>query len=120
MTSFILRALIAALGLWLATEWVDGITVDSAAMLILAALLLGIVNAIIKPIVVLLTLPFTLVTLGLFLLVINAAMLGLVAAFLPGMDIAGFWPAFLAAIVVSVVSFIGNALFKPGNSGRDD
>jgi putative membrane protein len=118
MVHFVLRVLIAALGLWLATEWVDGIDVSSAATLILAALLLGIVNAIVKPIVVLLTLPFTLVTLGLFLLVINAAMLGLVAAFLPGFSIAGFWPAFWAAILVSVVSFIGNALFKP--DGKKD
>jgi len=118
MTYFILRVLIAALGLWLATEWVDGINVSSAGTLILAALLLGVVNAIVKPIVVILTLPFTLVTLGLFLLVINAAMLGLVAAFLPGMGINGFWPAFLAAIIVSVVSWIGAVIFKPG--GKKD
>lgn len=113
MAYFILRVLIAALGLWLATEWVDGINVASATTLILAALLLGLVNAIVKPIVVLLTIPFTLVTLGLFLLVINAAMLGLVAAFLPGMGISGFWPAFWAAIIVSVVSWIGAAIFRP-------
>lgn len=112
MVHFILRVLIAALGLWLATEWVDGINVSSAGTLILAALLLGIVNAVIKPIVVLLTLPFTLVTLGLFLLVVNAAMLGLVAAFLPGMGIEGFWPAFWAAIIVSIVSWIGAVLFR--------
>jgi putative membrane protein len=112
MAYFILRVLIAALGLWLATEWVDGIRVSSPGTLILAALLLGLVNAIVKPIVVILTLPFTLLTLGLFLLVINAAMLGLVAAFLPGMGIAGFWPAFWAAIIVSIVSWIGAALFK--------
>ncbi len=118
MTAFILRALIAALGLWLATEWVDGIYVRSATTLILAALLLGIVNAIIKPIAVLLTLPFTLLTLGLFLLVVNAAMLGLVAAFLPGMGISGFWPAFWAAIIVSIVSWIGSAMFQPKK--RDD
>ncbi len=118
MTAFILRALIAALGLWLATEWVDGIYVKSATTLILAAILLGIVNAIIKPIAVLLTLPFTLLTLGLFLLVVNAAMLGLVAAFLPGMGISGFWPAFWAAIIVSVVSWIGSAMFQPKK--RDD
>lgn len=119
MTSFILRALIAALGLWLATEWVDGISVSSPTTLILAALLLGVVNAIIKPIAVLLTLPFTLLTLGLFLLVVNAAMLGLVAAFLPGMGISGFWSAFWAAIIVSIVSWIGNAIFRPGRSFRD-
>jgi putative membrane protein len=109
---FILRVLVAALGLWLATEWVPGIRVASAGTLILAALLLGVVNAIVRPIVVVLTLPFTLVTLGLFLLVINAAMLGLVAAFLPSMGIDGFWSAFWAAIIVSIVSWIGSALFK--------
>jgi putative membrane protein len=112
MVYFILRVLIAALGLWLATEWVDGIDVSTPTTLILAALLLGLVNAIVRPIVVLLTLPAMLLTLGLFLLVINAAMLGLVAAFLPGFSIAGFWPAFWAAIVVSVVSWLGSVLFK--------
>jgi len=112
MAYFILRVLIAALGLWLATEWVPGITVSAPTTLILAALLLGVVNAIVRPIVVLLTLPVTLLTLGLFLLVINAAMLGLVAAFLPGFSITGFWAAFLAAILVSLVSWIGAALFK--------
>ena len=111
MAYFILRVLIAALGLWLATEWVEGINVTSASTLILAALLLGVVNAIVKPIVVILTLPFTLITLGFFLLVINAAMLGLVAAFLPGFSISGFWPAFWAAIIVSVVSWIGAVIF---------
>ncbi len=119
MTNFILRVLIAALGLWLATEWVAGIDVLSPGTLILAALLLGVVNAIVKPIVVLLTLPFTLVTLGLFLLVINAAMLGLVAAFLPGMNIDGFWPAFWAAIIVSIVSWIGSVIFKPDGNKKD-
>ncbi len=112
MVFFILRVLIAALGLWLATEWVSGITVTTPTTLIFAALLLGVVNAIVRPIVVLLTLPVTLVTLGLFLLVVNAAMLGLVAAFLPGFSIAGFWPAFWAAIIISLVSWLGSALFK--------
>jgi putative membrane protein len=112
MAYFILRVLIAALGLWLATEWVSGISVSTATTLILAALLLGLVNAVVRPIVVILTLPFTLVTLGLFLLVVNAAMLGLVAAFLPGFSISGFWPALWAAIVVSIVSWIGSVLFK--------
>lgn len=112
MAWFILRVLIAALGLWLATEWVHGISVATPTTLIIAALLLGLVNAIVRPIVVILTLPFTLLTLGLFLLVVNAAMLGLVAAFLPGFSIAGFWPALWAAITVSIVSWIGSVLFK--------
>jgi putative membrane protein len=112
MAFFILRVLIAALGLWLATEWVSGITVSTATTLIFAALLLGVVNAIVRPVVVLLTLPVTLITLGLFLLVVNAAMLGLVAAFLPGFSIAGFWPAVWAALLISLVSWLGSAIFK--------
>lgn len=114
MPRFILRAAIAALGLWLATEWVDGLYIDAPVTLLVAALLLGVVNALIRPLVILLTLPFTLVTLGLFLLVVNAAMLGLVAALLPGMQIVSFWDAFWGALIVSVVSWIGSMLFGPG------
>jgi len=113
MTNFILRAVIAALGVWLATEWVDGFHVAGPGTLVLAGLLLGVVNAVVRPLAILLTLPFTLVTLGLFLLVVNAAMIGLVAAFLPGMQIAGFWPAFWGALVVSLVSWVGSWIFGP-------
>jgi putative membrane protein len=113
MTRFILRAAIAALGLWLATEWLDGIAIDTPMTLLLAGVLLGIVNAVIKPIVILLTLPFTLITLGLFLMVVNAAMLGLVAALLPGMHIMGFWAAFFGALIVTVVSWAGWAAVGP-------
>ncbi len=114
MAWFILRVLVAALGLWLATEWVAGISVSTATTLLFAALLLGIVNAIVRPIVVILTLPFTLLTLGLFLLVINAAMLGLVAWLLPGFTIpGGFWSAVGAATIVSVISWIGSWFIGP-------
>jgi len=113
MTRFLLRAVIAALGLWLATEWLSGLYVDRATTLIVAAVLLGIVNAFIRPLVILLTLPFTVITLGLFLLVINAAMLLLVAALLPGMQVVGFWTAFWAALIISVVSGVGSMLFGP-------
>ena len=101
MTGFILRALIAALGLWLATEWVNGVTIDTPTTLIIAGLLLGIVNAIVRPLAVVLTFPITLVTLGLFLLVVNAGMVALVAWFLPGFKLAGFWPAFWTALIVA-------------------
>ena len=84
---FIIRGLIAALGVYLATRWVAGIRVDDAGTLILAGLLLGVVNAIVRPIAIVLTFPITIVTLGLFLLVINAAMFALVAAILPGMHL---------------------------------
>ena len=110
MIGFLFRAAIAALGLWLATRWVPGIVINTPATLLLAALLLGVVNAIVRPVAVILTLPFTLLSLGVFLLVVNAAMLGLVALFLPGFGISGFWAAFLAAVIVSITGFIGSTL----------
>jgi putative membrane protein len=113
MTRFILRAAIAAVGLWLATEWIQGLAIDAPMTLVVAAVLLGIVNAFIRPLLILLTLPFTVVTLGLFLLVVNAAMLALVAALLPGMHVSGFWAAFWGALVVSIVSWIGSMVFGP-------
>lgn len=116
MLGFLLRGLIAALGLWLATSWVKGVAVDTPGTLILAGLLLGVVNAIVRPLVLILTLPITLVTLGLFLLVINAAMLGFVALLLPGFHIYGFWPAFWSAIVVALTSWAGSMLI--GSKGR--
>jgi putative membrane protein len=116
MTGFILRVAIVALGLWLATEIFAGLHFDSAVTLLLAALLLGIVNAVIRPIAVILTLPLTLVTLGLFLLVINAAMLGLVALMLRGFQISGFWTAVGGALVVSITSWVASGLI--GNNGK--
>ena len=84
--------------------------------LVVAALLLGVVNAFVRPLVVLLTFPITLVTLGLFLWVINAAMLGLVAALLDGFTLAGFGSALAGALVVSITSWI--ASWYVGSSGR--
>jgi len=110
MVSFLFRAVIAALGLWLATYWLSGIRIDSPTTLVLAGILLGVVNAIVRPIAILLTLPFTVLTIGLFLLVVNAAMLGLVALILPGFYINGFWTAVLAALIVSVTGWIGSML----------
>ncbi len=111
MIGFLFRAAIAALGLWLATRWVSGIRIDTSTTLILAALLLGVVNAFVRPIAVILTFPFTVLTLGLFLLVVNALMLLLVALFLPGFSINGFWAAFLAALIVGITGWIGSMLF---------
>lgn len=108
MTGFILRALIAALGLWLATEWVTGVTIDTPTTLIIAGVLLGIVNAIVRPLAVVLTFPITIVTLGLFLLVVNAGMVALVAWFLPGFQLAGFGPAFWTALIVALTGWIGS------------
>ena len=111
MIGFLFRAVIAALGLWLATVWVSGIFIDSPGTLVLAGILLGLVNAVVRPIAVILTFPFTILTLGLFLLVVNAAMLGLVALLLPGFRLDGFWTAVLAALIVSLTGWIGSTLF---------
>ena len=92
---FILRVLVVALGLWLASVLVSGIQVEDVWTLVGAALLLGIVNALVRPLIVILTLPITILTLGLFLLVINAAMLGLVASFFDGSSSLAFGRHFL-------------------------
>jgi putative membrane protein len=118
MIGFVFRAVIAALGLWLATRWVSGIFIDSPTTLVMAGLLLGLVNGIVRPIAVVLTLPFTILTLGLFLLVVNAGMLGLVALLLPGFHIDGFWTAVLAALIVSITGWVGSLLI--GSRARVD
>lgn len=113
MTGFLLRLLISALGLWLASAIVPGVYVAGVGSLLIAALLLGIVNAIVRPVLVILTLPITIVTLGLFLFVVNAAMLGLVAWLLPGFTLTGFWAALWASVVVSLVSWIASSFIGP-------
>lgn len=116
MTGFILRIAIVAFGLWLAYKIFPGLHFDSPGTLFAAALLLGFVNAVVRPIAVILTLPLTLVTLGFFLLVINAAMLGLVALLLSGFQISSFWTAIGASLVVSVISWMASGLI--GNNGK--
>jgi putative membrane protein len=117
MIGFVFRAVIAALGLWLATRLLGRrIYIDDAGTLVLAGVLLGFVNAIVRPVTVVLTFPITLATLGLFLLVVNAAMLGLVALFLPGFRIEGFWGALLAALIVSITGWMGSWLI--GSNGK--
>ncbi|TLY62963.1 MAG: phage holin family protein [Gammaproteobacteria bacterium] len=114
MTGFLVRALITAIGLWIATLWVSGIRIDNATTLILAGALLGVVNAVVRPIAIVLTLPLTILTLGLFLLVVNTAMVALVAAILPGFHIpGGFWSAFATALIVGITGWIASGLIGP-------
>jgi putative membrane protein len=108
--SFIVRLAISMVSLGLAARLIPGIYVNDWVTLLLAALLLSVVNAVLKPILVLLTLPVTVLTLGLFLLVVNAAMLGLVAWLLPGFAIAGLVPAVLGWLVMAVVGGILNSI----------
>jgi putative membrane protein len=112
MTGIVLRIVVVALGLWLAAEVLPGLSFAGAGTLLAAALLLGIVNAIVRPIAILLTLPLTLITLGLFLLVVNAGMLGLVALMLGGFQVDGFWTAVAASLIVSAVSWLASGLLN--------
>jgi putative membrane protein len=104
------------LGLWLATQVFDGLMFDSPLTLLAAAVLLGVVNGIVRPIAVILTLPLTLLSLGLFLLVINAGMLGLVALLLSGFTISSFWTALGGSAMVSITSWLASGMIA--NSGR--
>jgi putative membrane protein len=111
MTGFLLRAVIAAIGLWLASRYVPGVHIDNVTTLLLAGLLLGVVNAIVRPVAFILTLPITILTLGLFLLVVNAAMVALVAWLLPGFHLyGGFKAALLTWIIVWLTGLVGSLL----------
>lgn len=116
MTGFLVRLGINALGLWLASQIVPGMEISTGGTLLAAALLLGIVNAIVRPLAILFTLPFTVVTLGLFLLVVNAAMLGLVAWLLKDFHLSGFAAALLGSMVVSLTGWLSS--FYIGPRGR--
>jgi putative membrane protein len=112
MRGFLIRVVIVALGLWVASKLVPGVEIADGWSLFWAALVLGIINAVIRPIIVILTLPLTILTLGLFLLVINAAMLSLVAWMLDGMTVSGFWSAFFGALVISITGWVANGFIS--------
>jgi putative membrane protein len=101
---FLIHWIATALSLWAATHIFTGIRFSDPETLVVAALVLGLVNAVVRPILVVLTFPLTIVTLGLFLLVINACMLMLVAWLVTGFQVAGFGTALLASLFISVVS----------------
>lgn len=110
---FLVHWAIVAAALWVATHLVPGVTVTSVQALLIAALVLGLVNALVRPILTILTLPITILTLGLFYLVVNAAAFGLAAALVPGFGVDGFGSAVIGALLVSIVSWVLGALFKP-------
>ncbi|MBK8319067.1 MAG: phage holin family protein [Betaproteobacteria bacterium] len=104
LAGFFIQWGITSLSLWVASLLFNGIRFSSTGSLIISALLLGFANAVLRPLLVILTLPLTLVTLGFFLLVINALMLLLVAKVVKGFSISGFWTAFFASLFISILS----------------
>ena len=113
MLGFWARFLVTALGLAVAALALSGIAFSGPLALALASLVLGFVNAGVRPLLIVLTFPFTVVTLGLFLLVVNAAMLGLSAWLVPGFTLTGFWSAFFGSIIVSITSAISSWYIGP-------
>ncbi|MGB5490488.1 MAG: phage holin family protein [Woeseiaceae bacterium] len=116
MEGIFLRTVIVMLGLFLASQILPGVAIVGTGSFILAAVLLGLVNAIVRPIAIALTLPFTIVTFGLFLFVVNAGMFGLVAALLENFSVSGFWSAIFGSIIVSITSTI--ASWYIGSDGK--
>ncbi len=110
--NFILRLIINAIAFYLIAVYVPGIHANSFTAALVAAIIFGIVNAIIRPLVLLITLPLTIVTVGLFIIIINALMFWLTAAIAPGFKVYGFVPALEGAIIMMIVSFIVSHLFK--------
>lgn len=109
---FLIRLVVNAAAVFLAANLVPGIAVSSFGVALLAGLILGLVNAVIKPVLFVLTLPFTIVTLGLFIFIVNAICLALVAWLVPGFTISGFWSALFGAIVISLVSWLLHAILS--------
>jgi putative membrane protein len=108
----ILRVFLNALALYVADYLLDGIVLTGWVPALVGGVVLGVINAIIRPVFIVLTLPFTLLTLGLFIFVVNAICFGLAAALVPGFDVASFWSALGGAFIVSVVSWILTAAIR--------
>lgn len=113
MHSFVIRWLTTALGIGVAAQVLPGIQVDGLWPTVVAALLLGLANVTLRPILLLLTLPLTVLTLGLFALVINGAMLALVASVVKGVHVTGFGSAILGAVIISLVGSLLTWLLRP-------
>jgi len=117
MTEFLLHWGITALSLWVAGFIFQGISFSNKGALLVSALLLGLANAIIRPVVIFLTIPLTIFTFGFFLLVINALMMLLVSSVVKGFKVSGFWTAFFASIFIAVLSFfVGMSIFQTSDN----
>lgn len=119
MLRFILQAIVTALGLWLAAYVLPGVAFTQTGSLIAAAMLLGIVNAVVRPVLVILTFPLTVITFGLFLLVVNAATIGLVASLLGGFRVDGLWAGVGTAMVTGLVSWVAGSAIPDDRRQRD-
>lgn len=114
MAGILIRWLITTVAILIVPYLLSGVRVDSFGTALLAAAILGILNALIRPVLFILTLPLTVLTLGLFILVINALMFQLAGALVSGFHVASFWSAFFASIIVSIVSWLMSSIVSGG------
>lgn len=117
LTQFLLNWGLMTLALWVASYVFRGISFQDRQALVISALLLGLANAVVRPLIILFTLPLTLLTFGLFLLVINALMILFVAYMVKGFRVSGFWTAFFASIFISIFNFFVDLVLFPGHEG---
>jgi len=117
MKEFLLRWLVTTLSVLGATWMIPGLSCDTTGALLGGALLLGIINALVRPVLLLLSLPFIIVTMGFFILVINALLILFVSKVIPGFHVAGFWTALFAGIVIGLISWILSSFFR-ASDGR--
>lgn len=106
------RLLLTTLALLVVARYVPGISIDGLYPALIASLILGFLNLFVRPIIIILTLPLTLLTIGLFILIINASLFLFASSFIKGFSVAGFWPALVGSLIVSVISTIGNRYIK--------
>jgi putative membrane protein len=118
MILVITRWLVITMAILLASWFVSGIRVDSLLTALIAAGILGLINVFIRPVLIILTLPLSIITLGVFTFFINALLLELVAYIIPGFEVEGFLAAFLGALIISVVSWLANFFIVSNNTGR--
>jgi putative membrane protein len=112
VTAFLIRWGVTTVAVFAAEKIIPGISCASAGALLGASLLLGIINAFVRPVLLLLSIPFIVVTMGLFILVVNALLLMLVSTMIPSFSVDGFWSAFFGAIIISIVSWLLSSFFR--------
>ncbi len=117
MRAFLIRWVVTTIAVYIATKLVAGIHVDSVGALVGAALLLGIINAFVRPVLLLLSAPFILITMGIFIFVVNALLLRFVSWLIPPFHVDGFWNAFFGSIIISIVSWMLSSFFR-ASDGR--
>ncbi|MBU0604813.1 MAG: phage holin family protein [Candidatus Omnitrophica bacterium] len=111
MVSFFIKWLVNIIALFVVIHAIAGVSAANSNVVIVAALIIGLLNAFLRPVLIMLTLPFTIISLGFFTLIINAFMFYLASKFVAGFSVTGFWSAFWAALLFSVISFILNLVF---------